>query len=140
MRPEWRAYIGSVLPHAEQSVRSFMLTCMAEGRAEADDDETDRRKGPEVVCKLSLDDVHGAITLRERKDDDHEENATQKFVLRTAQLAARLSQLSTTSRPQRSPGDHFHISPMHREIPPQPQAEDGVEEVALAADVERRPW
>ena len=61
---------------------------------------------------------------------------TQKFVLRTAQLAARLSQLSTTSRQRENPCAQFHISPMHREIPPQPQAEDDVEEVALTADVD----
>ena len=37
-RVSWKQYLARVLPHAERGVRSFMLTCIAEGRG-ADEEE-----------------------------------------------------------------------------------------------------
>ena len=71
-RPSWRSYINRVLPHAERGLRNFMLTCLAEGRAGDDDDEKDRRKGPEILCKLSLNAIHDSVTLRTRTHNDDE--------------------------------------------------------------------
>ena len=49
-RKPWKAHLHKVLPHAERGVRSFMLTCLAEGRAADDDDEKSIAKGPALVC------------------------------------------------------------------------------------------
>ena len=65
-RGQWKRYLGRVLPHAERGVRSFMLTCLAEGRSADDDDENDKSKGPAVVCDLNLEDVHAAVALSEK--------------------------------------------------------------------------
>ena len=44
-RALWKQYIHNVLPHAERGVLSFMLACLAAGRAAGDDDEKKLGKG-----------------------------------------------------------------------------------------------
>ena len=66
VRPPWKEYLGRVLPHAARGVRSFLLTCLAEGRAADDDEEHNCSKGPAVVCDLSLANVHGAVSLSDK--------------------------------------------------------------------------
>ena len=96
-RAGWRSYLRNVLPHAQRGIRSFMLTCLAEGRGREDEDEKDHSKGPDIVCSLSLDAVHDAIALRSKADVDEDESYTQKLVIETAQRAAQMSQLSVSS-------------------------------------------
>ena len=131
----WRSYIGRVLPHAERGIRSFMLTCLAEGRARDDDDEKDRRKGPEILCKLSLSAIHDSVTLRTRTPhDDEDENPTEQLVLRTAQLATHISKLSSAADTTVPTAPTFHVAQLHTEVPPyaRPETDDVITEVDLS--------
>ena len=75
-----------------------MLTTLAEGRGCDDTEDKDRRKGPEIVCDLSLDKVHAAITMRIDKAEDTD--AGSKFVINAAQQAAKISQLDDLELPR----------------------------------------
>ena len=44
-RPTWKEYLASVLPRHERGARSFLPTCLAEGRAGDDDKENCRVPG-----------------------------------------------------------------------------------------------
>ena len=45
VRPRWKQYLQSILPHAERGVRSFILTCLEEGRVADDGEENNCNKG-----------------------------------------------------------------------------------------------
>ena len=94
-RKAWATYLSHVLPHAERGVRSFMLTCLAEGRGLDDDAEKNRAKGPAVVCNLSLKTVHEAVKLRDTNKDSKDGHVT-RLVTQTAQKAVTLSQLTAS--------------------------------------------
>ena len=87
------------MPHAERGVRSFMLTCLAEGRSADDDDENDKSKGPAVVCELGLDDVHAAVALTEQGACGEDESYVSKLVMDTARRAVDLMKLSAAPNP-----------------------------------------
>jgi hypothetical protein len=127
----WRQYIGRVWPHAERGIRSFMLTCLAEGRAGEDEEGTHAAKGPDLVCKLSLDEVHAAVTLRAKAKASSEQSYTEQLVIRTAQQAAALSQLATghsvPALNAKTP-NIANIALRHREIPPHVSAANEVKD------------
>ena len=87
-RQGWRTHIGQVFPHAERGIRSFMLTCMAEGHGGEDEADKDLTKGPEIVCKLSLDAVHASVTLRKRTAGSEDSSHMETSVIRAAQPSA----------------------------------------------------
>ena len=93
-RPEWKNYIGKVWPRGARQVCSFMSACIAQGRGGDDDDERDRTRGPAVVCKLTVRDVHNAVALS--NDSGDIKNTVAEQVLRTAQRAVALAQPPST--------------------------------------------
>ena len=133
-RHAWREYLGKVLPHAERGIRSFMLTCLAEGRAGDDEEDKDRKKGPDIVCQLSLETVHNAVTLRTQSTVSDNQSHTERLVIRTAQQAAHLSQLSVTTGLSESPSLRKDISQLHQVVPTHPSAEPEVENVPRASE------
>ncbi len=132
----WRRYLSNVLPHAARGIRSFMLTCLAEGRGGDDEDEKDRRKGADLLCHLSLEAVHAALTLRTRTTKEEEQSQTERLVIRTAQQAARLSQLSGTRSSSGQVTVENSISRLHREVPPHPSAQEEIPDLTMAASMD----
>ena len=120
------------MPHAERGVRSFMLTCLADGRAGDDEADKNVAKGPEIVCKLSLDAVHAAVALRTNTTPVDEQSKVEQLVIRTAQQAANLSKLlarNVIGKPQ-------NVSRWHRDIPTDTAAaENDVPDIALNCQI-----
>jgi hypothetical protein len=54
---------------------------MAEGRAGDDEEDKNAAKGPDIVCKLSLQAVHNAIALRTTSAPFHEKSHVSQMVL-----------------------------------------------------------
>ena len=77
IRSAWTGYIKSAFPHALQGARSFLLASLAEGRGNEEEDPSDKRQGPELVCKLSLAAVHKSISLKPQKSGADDETHTQ---------------------------------------------------------------
>ena len=113
-RRGWKKYIEGVLPHAERGIRSFMLTCLAEGRGGDFEDDDKFAKGLEIVCKLSLHEVHAAVLLQQNKSTETDETYIQQLVIRAAQQAASLSQLSPGFSGKRCPAGQ--IFRLHQEV------------------------
>ena len=82
-----------VLPHAERGVRSFKLTCLAEGCAAVGDDEKSKGKGSALVCNLTLASVHTANTLSDQKLACDADTHVSRLVTETAKRAAELTKL-----------------------------------------------
>ena len=59
---------------------------MAAREQEADEEDQDMRKVPDVVCSLSLSDVHSEILLRTKTVVEEDKNKNQRLVLQAAQL------------------------------------------------------
>ena len=68
IRKAWKEYLQRVLPHAREQLQNFMLACMAEGRAHAEeDDETSHRRNTSLYCQLSLEQVKAALDFQAKK-------------------------------------------------------------------------
>ncbi len=113
-----------------------MLTCLAEGRGGNDEEEKDRRKGADLLCHLSLEAVHAALTVRTRTRKEEEQSHTEKLVVRNAQQAARLSQLSGTRSSSGQVTVENSISRLHREVPPHPSAQEEIPDLTMAASMD----
>ena len=113
-------YLRNVLPHAEKHIRCFMLACVADGHS-SQDEEDDRAKGPNVVCNLSLADVHNAVLIRADWSSATDTHVT-KAITQTALQAVKLSQLHRSAKAASLQVKSLILS-RHVKAPPAPSAE-----------------
>ena len=102
-----------------------MLTCIAEGRGADEEEERGLGRGPAVVCKLSLDHVHAAVTLSDKQSEAIEGNYVSKLVVETARRAVELAKMVAQQESSKvvPRGD---IWSRHMEVPPPPKTGDEV--------------
>ena len=121
-RENWKVYLRHVLPHAEQCVRSFMLTCLAVGRADDAEDDKNLAKGPAVMCDLTLEGVHTAVTLSEKQCGvekqmvANNETYVSKLVMATARRAVELTKLGKPLNASES-GEQASVWSRHMRVP-----------------------
>ena len=97
-RQTWKKYMAALLPHSERGVRSFLLTCVAEGRGSNEDDETrNRAKGPVVLCDLTIAQIHEAVSADNAENKD-KKSAIAQQVQETARRAMELGTTQTATQ------------------------------------------